>query len=143
VPEEAGGELLRRGLRTLTTESTEGTERGAPCAARSTLAGSAVSAFFFVNALEESPMAKGQHLSAYQKRIVNRYYQHLDTISVNKVAEAATELYLCTDPKKADKLWVSVEKALDKTAASDAAVQRILKTRDIKALAELVGKLSR
>jgi hypothetical protein len=88
-------------------------------------------------------MPKAQHLSAYQKKIVNRYYQHIDTISITKVAEATTELYLCTDPKKADKLWQSVEKALDKTAASDAAIQRILKTRDLKALAELVSKLSK
>jgi hypothetical protein len=88
-------------------------------------------------------LAKGQHLSAYQQKIVKRYYEHIDTISITKVAEAATELYLCTDPKKAEKLWASVEKALEKTAASDAAIQRVLKTRDVKALAELVGKLSK
>ncbi len=88
-------------------------------------------------------MARGQHLSAYQKKIVNRYYQHLDTISITKIAEAATELYLSTDPKKTDRLWQTVEKALDKTAASDKAVQKILATRDVKLLAELVGKLSK
>jgi murein endopeptidase len=52
-------------------------------------------------------------------------------------------LYLCTDPKKAEKLWKSVATALDKTAASDAQVKRILDARDIKGLAELVGKLSK
>lgn len=88
-------------------------------------------------------MAKGQHLSAYQKKIVNRYYEHLDTITLTKLAEAATELYLCTEPKKAEKLWATVAKALDKTAASDKQVQRIVDTRDIKGLAELVGKLSK
>ena len=88
-------------------------------------------------------MAKGQHLSSHQKKIVNRYYEHLDTITLNKLAEAATELYLCTEPKKAEKLWATVAKALDKTAASDKQVQRIVETKDIKGLAELVNKLSK
>ena len=88
-------------------------------------------------------MAKGQHLSSHQKKIVNRYYEHLDTITLNKLAESATELYLCTDPKKAEKLWTTVAKALDKTAAGDKLVKRILDTRDIKGLAELVSKLSK
>ena len=61
----------------------------------------------------------------------------------NKLAESATELYLCTDPKKAEKLWATVAKALDKTAASDKLVKRILDTKDIKGLAEVVSKLSK
>ena len=88
-------------------------------------------------------MAKGQHLSSYQKKIVNRYYEHLDTITLNKLAESATELYLCTEPKKAEKLWATVAKALDKTAASDKQVKAILDTRNIKGLAELVSKLNK
>jgi hypothetical protein len=88
-------------------------------------------------------MAKGQHLSAYQKKIVNRYYEHLDTITITKLAESTSELYLCTEPKKAEKLWQTVARALDKTAAGDKQVKRILETKDIKGLAELVGKLSK
>lgn len=87
-------------------------------------------------------MAKGQHLSAYQKKIVNRYYEHLDTIALTKVAEATTELYLCTDPKKAEKLWQTVERSLDKVAVNDASVRNVLTKRDIKGLAQLVNDLS-
>lgn len=88
-------------------------------------------------------MAKGQHLSAYQKKIVNRYYEHLDTITLTKLGEASGELFLCTDQKKADKLWKSVALALDKTAASDAKVKKIVETRDVKGLAQLVSDLSK
>jgi hypothetical protein len=88
-------------------------------------------------------MAKGQHLSAYQQKIVNRYYEHLDTIAVTKLAESVSELYLCTDAKKAERLWAGVARALDKTAAKDAEVRRILTARDVKALAAMVGKLSK
>lgn len=86
-------------------------------------------------------MAKGQFLTGYQKGIVNRYYEHLDTITVTKLAEAVSELYLSTDQKKTDKLWTTVERALDKTAASDKSILAIVVKRDIKGLAELVGKL--
>ena len=88
-------------------------------------------------------MAKGQNLSGSQMKIVNRYYQHLDTIAITKLAETVSELYLCTEPKKAEKLWQTAARALDKTAAGDKHVQLILETKDIKALAELVGKLSK
>ena len=57
-------------------------------------------------------MAKGQHLSAYQQKIVGRYYENIDTISLQKLSEAVGELYLCTDEKKAARLWTTVEGAL-------------------------------
>jgi hypothetical protein len=88
-------------------------------------------------------MSKGQPLSRYQQGIVNRYYANLDSIAITRLSEAVGELYLCTEQKKADKLWASVEKALDKTAASDASVKAILTSRDVKKLAELVARLSK
>ncbi len=88
-------------------------------------------------------MATGQHLSAHQKKIVNRYYEHLDTITITRLAEATSELYLCTEPKKAEKLWTTVARALEKTAAGDKQVKSILEAKNIKGLAELVGKLSK
>lgn len=87
-------------------------------------------------------MAKGQSLTKHQQGIVNRYYQHLDTIAITRLAEAVSELYLCTDQKKADKLWERVDKALDKTAARDARVKKIIMGRSVKDLAQLVGELS-
>lgn len=87
-------------------------------------------------------MAKGQHLSAYQQKIVNRYYEHLDTIAIDKLSQSVSDLYLCTDTKKADKLWAGVEKALDKIAVNNMAVKVVLAKRDIKALAQLVNDLS-
>lgn len=87
-------------------------------------------------------MAKGQPLTRYQQGIVNRYYEHLDTISINRLAEAVGELYLATDKKKIEKLWEGVDKALAKTAASDARVKRIVMGRSVKDLAQLVSELS-
>lgn len=87
-------------------------------------------------------MAKGQPLTKYQQGIVSRYYEHLDTIAITKLAESVGELYLATDPKKIDKLWQGVDKALAKTAASNAKVKKIVMDRSVKDLAQLVNELS-
>jgi hypothetical protein len=87
-------------------------------------------------------MAKGEHLSKHQRGIVNRYYQNLDTISLAKLGELVSEICVCDDPKKLDKLWERARLALDKLEAKETTVQRVLATRDVKGLAELVNKLS-
>lgn len=87
-------------------------------------------------------MAKGQHLSAYQQKIVQRYYDNIDTISLQKLSEAVGEIYLCEDDKKADRLWTTVENALKKFKLNPAKVAPILKERDVKALAALVATLT-
>lgn len=86
-------------------------------------------------------MAKGQHLSRHQRGIVNRYYEHRDTIMSNKLAEIVSELYLADDPRKADKLWKSAETALANTKADPALIQKAIGPRDIKKLAEIVTRL--
>jgi hypothetical protein len=87
-------------------------------------------------------MAKGQHLSKHQQGIVKRYYRNLDTISLNKLGELVSEIAMCTDQKKLDKLWERAATALDKIDANDAAVQKALATRDVKALAAIVNRLA-
>ena len=39
-------------------------------------------------------MAKHQNLSAYQQKIVKRYYEHADSITIQKLQELVSELYL-------------------------------------------------
>lgn len=87
-------------------------------------------------------MAKGQHLSGHQQKIVKRYYQNLDTISLNKLAELVSEIALCsggTDAKKLDKLWERARLALAKIDANKVAVEKVLQNKDVKGLAVLVN----
>jgi hypothetical protein len=88
-------------------------------------------------------MAKGQHLTKYQKGIVNRYYEHKDTINATKLAEAVSEIYLADDPKKAAKLWKTAELALTNLGVKPEQVAAIIATKDIKALAEVAQKAAR
>ena len=87
-------------------------------------------------------MAKGQHLSRHQEGIVKRYYRNLDTITLAKLGELVSDICLCTDAKKLDKMWERARVALEKIDSKDPAIQRVLATRDVKGLAALVNKLS-
>lgn len=87
-------------------------------------------------------MAKRPDLSAYQRKIVNRYYENLDTITLTKLQELVSDLYLA-DEKAAGRIWKRIETALAKSLAKDAAVRRVLESRDVEAFARLVQELSR
>lgn len=87
-------------------------------------------------------MAK-QELSATQRKIVDRYYSNLDTISLTKLQEAVSELYLAETDKKKEKLWKTVETALAKFPEASARAAAVLRAKDVKGLAELVGKLAK
>ena len=85
-------------------------------------------------------MAKRPDLSRAQRSIVNRYYQNLDSITVQKLQELVSELYLA-EGKQAQRLWKRVETALAKIEGQDAAINRVVESHDLTALAQLVTKL--
>lgn len=87
-------------------------------------------------------MSKGQNLSSYQQGIVKRYYNNLDSISLQKLGELVSDIAVCTDAKKVGDLWQRVHKALQKTPADQLKASRIVAERNTEALAKLVGELS-
>lgn len=87
-------------------------------------------------------MAKGQNLSRHQQAIVNRYYEHRDTIMTQKLGEIVSNLYLCEDKKKAAGLWKRAYDALKKTDANPNRAANIVARRSIEELAALVGELT-
>jgi hypothetical protein len=86
-------------------------------------------------------MAKGQDLSHHQRKIVNRYYEHRDTIMLTKLSEVVSDLYLCESEKKAGALWKSAATALKNAGADTGRAARVVETRDVKGLASLVNEL--
>jgi len=80
-------------------------------------------------------MAKREY-SAYQQKVINNYYEHLDTIQLTKLQEIVTELYLAETDKKRRTLWARVEKALTKLKIPAEIKARILESQDIKILAQ-------
>ncbi|MEM1167494.1 MAG: hypothetical protein AAGI30_14560 [Planctomycetota bacterium] len=86
-------------------------------------------------------MAGGREYSRYQKGIINRYYQHRDTLMQQKLGEIVGELVLADSDKARERLWKRAEKALANLAANDARVRTILEERSPEKLAALVNEL--
>jgi hypothetical protein len=86
-------------------------------------------------------MAKGQDLSRHQKKIVERYYEHRDTIMITKLQEMVSDLYLA-EGKKAETLWKRAGAALEKTDADPKRWKPAVESRDLKKLADVVGDLA-
>ncbi len=87
-------------------------------------------------------MAQGREYTKTQKKIINRYYEHKDTIMLSKLAELASELYLATEAKQADKLWKRAETALRQVGLPESRIAHLLQARDPALLAQAVGELS-
>jgi hypothetical protein len=88
-------------------------------------------------------MAKQPNLTKYQRGIVNRYYEHQDTIYLSKLGELVGSIALAMTEKEKDRLWKSARDYLVKSKMEPGAVAKICDARDGKALAEAVAKLSR
>ncbi len=93
-------------------------------------------------------MDSGREYSAHQRKVINRYYSHIDTIVLTRLGEIATDMALAADDdKKLDRLWKRAEQALSKATPRDETpdpeIARVLASRDPERLAALVSKLSR
>ena len=79
-------------------------------------------------------MAKGH--SRYQQGVISRYYDHLDTIMLQKLQELVTELYLAQNSTKEDKLWDRAQKAMEKLKIKPAIIAHIMQKRQVEILAK-------
>jgi hypothetical protein len=80
-------------------------------------------------------MAK-QEYTNYQRGIINRYYNQLDTIALTKLQELVTELYLADSDKKREKLWQRVQQAMVKLKIPPAIADHIMAKKDVEILAK-------
>ncbi len=97
-------------------------------------------------------MSKRPDLSPHQRKIVDRYYQHRDTIWTTRLSELASEIAIAqgealaadragdkasrdASEKKLTRLWKSAGEYLVKCGASASAVERIAGSRDTARLA--------
>jgi len=85
-------------------------------------------------------MAKGQHLTPYQKRIVRNYYENRETLMLNRLSELVSDLFVCADKKTADRLWKRVETALNNLGVRKSTLRQMVDQRDLAAVARLLGE---
>jgi hypothetical protein len=79
--------------------------------------------------------------SNYQQGIVKRYYEHFDTISLQRLSEIVSDIYM-SDANKPVKLWDKARTLLSRVAGEDERVAKIIAKKDIEGLARLVNELS-
>lgn len=77
----------------------------------------------------------------HQKSIIRNYYDNKDTILVDRLQNALSELYLATSDKKRDSLWRSVETALRQTSVHNADIEFVMQKRDLQHLGKMIQSL--
>ena len=73
-----------------------------------------------------------KQLTAYQRKIIQRYYQNRDAIDAQRLAELVTDLYLATSAKRKTQLWGRARKLLERIPDMDEAfLDRLEKDNDL------------
>jgi hypothetical protein len=83
-----------------------------------------------------------QDFTPHQQKIIKRYYDNLDTISLQRLAELVGELYLATG-KKLQRTWEQVAGALRKLEVPQTRIDHLVKQANPALIAELVKELEK
>jgi hypothetical protein len=76
----------------------------------------------------------------YQQKIIKRYYNNLDKVALQRLAELVTELYLA-EGKKRERAWKQAASYMEKVGVPRTRVEHIVQQADVKLLAGLVAEL--
>ena len=79
-----------------------------------------------------------QDYTPHQQKIIKRYYDNLDTLSLQRLAELVGELYL-SEGKKRQRVWANVVTAMQKLGVPQARIDH-LRSQDNPALVAQVVK---
>lgn len=80
-------------------------------------------------------MTKRGH-KKYQAGVIQRYYDNIDTIMLQRLGELVTEMYLANSKTKQDRLWQKAQKAMINLKVKPAIIEHIMKKRCIEILAK-------
>ena len=81
-----------------------------------------------------------QDFSPNQQKIIKRYYDNLDTIALQRLAEQVGELYL-SEGKKRQRVWDKIASDLKKLGLSDGRVEHLRQQDKPELVAEVVKEL--
>ena len=82
----------------------------------------------------------GKDYSSHQQRIIKNYYNNREAISLQRLSELVTELYL-SEGKKRAKQWDYILGALEKLSIPQRRINHLQKQDDPALLANLVEEL--
>ena len=78
--------------------------------------------------------------SKHQQKIIKNYYQNIDKISLQKLSELVTELFL-SEGKKRQTLWKTAIAAMKKIGLPQSRIDHLVEKNDPALLAKLVQEL--
>jgi hypothetical protein len=81
-----------------------------------------------------------QDFSKTQQGIIKRYYENIDGISLQKLSELVTELYLA-EGKKREKLWKTAVSAMQKLGVPQTRIDLLVAKNSPESLAGLVKEI--
>lgn len=76
----------------------------------------------------------------YQEKIIRNFYENRESISLQRLQELVTELYL-SEGKKLERNWEAVEKNLELLGVAKARIAHLMQQRDPKLVAEVAQQL--
>ena len=77
----------------------------------------------------------------HQQGIIKRFYEHRDTIALQKLGEIVSNLYVETNEKKIATAWRAAEKHLLACGVTQHEAGNVVKDRDLGALAKILQRL--
>jgi hypothetical protein len=76
----------------------------------------------------------------YQQKIIKRYYDNLDKVALQRLAELVSDLYLA-EGKKRERVWKQALSCMQKLGVAQTRIDHLVKQGDPKLLANLVSEL--
>ena len=76
----------------------------------------------------------------YQEKVIKRYYENIDAISLARLGDLVGELYL-TDGKKRESAWKRIVSALEKLKVPASRIEHLRKQDKAELVAKLVSEL--
>jgi GrpB-like predicted nucleotidyltransferase (UPF0157 family) len=85
-------------------------------------------------------MADKREYTAHQQKIIKRYYENRDEISLQKLQESVSDLYLA-EGKAKDKAWKRFREAAEKLGVTATRLDHIASSNNPSLAAKLVTEL--
>ena len=83
-----------------------------------------------------------RNYSAFQQKVIKRYYDNKDQIDEQRLSELVTNLYLAP-PKKQAKMWESAEELMIRMKLPASRIAHVMETKDAAVLAKVVEELQK
>ena len=83
-----------------------------------------------------------RNYSAFQQKVIKRYYDNKDQIDEQRLSELVTNLYLAP-PRKQAKMWESAEELMTRMKLPTSRITHVMETRDAAVLAKVVEELQK